>query len=285
MSEHLNTYLTHWELSQPELLATTPTSHVYTVRKNGAAAVLKLLTPYGWEERAGAVALRHWDGHGAIRLYEADENAQLVEYVEGDDLVTLVQRGDDAEATRIIAEVINHLHGVPLGGAGEGLFPLERWFQELFRKAEADTAAGGVSIFVRGARVAEALLAEPRDIRVLHGDIHHANIRHSAERGWLAFDPKGLVGERTYDLANTLCNPYRGTPRFDPLVHNQRRLLRNAGILAEATGIDLGRVLAFAFAYGCLSASWTLSDNANDPSGAAQWALRIAEMVEPHIQV
>ena len=62
-------------------------------------------------------------------------------------------------------------------------------------------------------------------------------------------DPKGLVGERAYDCANVLCNPYRGIPRRDEIVHNEQRLLTNAGILAEETGIDLARVLAFTFAY------------------------------------
>ena len=69
--------------------------------------------------------------------------------------------------------------------------------------------------------------SDQRDVRVLHGDIHHHNIRQSS-RGWLAFDPKGLVGERTYDCANTLCNPV-----MPELVHNETRLLTNAAILAD----------------------------------------------------
>ena len=111
---------------------------------------------------------------------------------------------------------------------------------------------------------------------MLHGDIHHRNIRQSA-RGWLAFDPKGLVGERTYDCANTLCNPF---PYSDGLVHNERRLLTNAAILADALDIELSRLLAFTFAYACLSASWFLDDNSADN---AAWVLRVATLIEPHI--
>ena len=69
-------------------------------------------------------------------------------------------------------------------------------------------------------------LAAQRDVVPLHGDIHHRNIRQSA-RGWLAFDANGLVGERAYDCANTLCYPYRGIPRHDDLVHDEPRLLRH----------------------------------------------------------
>jgi streptomycin 6-kinase len=214
-----------------------------------------------------------------VRVYQADETAQLLEYASGDELVTLVERGEDQEATRIIASVIKQLHSVPQDTPKDGLFPLDRWFVELFKKAESDQAGGVESIYVRGAALAERLLADPRDVRVLHGDIHHRNIRQSA-RGWLAFDPKGVVGERTYDCANTLCNPYRGRPRYDELVHNEARLLTNAGILADELEIDLPRVLAFTYAYACLSASWSLSIDEED---VAQWMLNVAQIIEPHL--
>ena len=74
MIETLNYYLSIWYLTDPQLLAETPTSHVYTVTCAGETVVLKLLTDYGWEEQRGATALRFYDGHGAVRLYAADEH-------------------------------------------------------------------------------------------------------------------------------------------------------------------------------------------------------------------
>jgi streptomycin 6-kinase len=113
----------------------------------------------------------------------------------------------------------------------------------------------------------------------LHGDIHHRNIRQSS-RGWLAFDPKGVVGERTYDCANTLCNP-----GMTELVHNETRLLTNAAILADTLAVDVSRVLAFTYVYACLNASWWLlrigTENAED---IIQWHLDVAVMIEPHIE-
>jgi streptomycin 6-kinase len=268
-----------WSLSDPQLLAETPTSHVYTVARGGETVVLKLLTPYGWEERRGAAALRRFDGRGAIRLYESDADAQLLEYAGGDELVALVERGEDEEATRVIAGILDQLHGVPQEGPETGLVPLQDWFRALFAKAESDRSAGLASIYVRGAALAAQLLAHPRDVRVLHGDVHHRNVRWSS-RGWLAFDPKGVVGERTYDCANTLCNPFRGKPRHDPLVHDERRLLRNAAILADALALELPRVLQFTFAYACLSASWMLAIEDDD---AAQWALDVGALLDPHL--
>ena len=178
----LEHYLAAWRLTDPQPLAQTPTSHVYTVTYQGETAVLKLLTPVGiHDEQCGAAALRHYDGRGAVRLLRGDDRAHLLEYAGGDDLVPLVARGDDEQATHIIADVLRQLHAEP--GSGEGLIPLRRRFRSLFRQAERDQSQGNASLFLQGARIAEALLADPREVRVLHGDLHHANIRHSARRG------------------------------------------------------------------------------------------------------
>jgi streptomycin 6-kinase len=256
------------------------TSRIYTVRYGAETAILKLLSPSETEEQRGAAALRYFDGHGAVRLLRYDEGAHLLEYAAGDQLVTLVERGEDKKATRIIAEVLKQLHSVPQDAPGDGLFRLDRWFGALFEQAAVDRQAGIESIYVRSAAVAERLLADQREIRVLHGDIHHYNVRQSA-RGWLAFDPKGLVGERTYDCANTLCNPV-----MPELVHNETRLLTNAAILADMLALDLSRVLAFTYTYACLNASWWLRLMDKREAGEiVQWHLKVAAIIEPHIEL
>lgn len=276
MTDRLRTYLSAWNLSNPRFLTQTVTSAIYTVTQNGETVVLKLFSLAETEEQTGALALRYFNGYGAVRLLRHDEGAHLLEYADGDELITLVQHGEDEDATRIIAEVIRQLHSVPQDASRDGLFVLNRWFRELFKKAATDKQAGIESIYVRGASVAERLLADPREVRVLHGDIHHQNIRQST-RGWLAFDPKGLVGERTYDCANTLCNP-----PISEIVHNESRLLTNATILADALKIDLPRLLAFTYAYACLNASWWHNLGGEE---IVQWSLNIANIIEPHVDL
>lgn len=274
MDDKLKHYLSAWNLSEPQPLAQTATSHVYTVTFEGARVVLKILTPIGHEERSGAIALRCFNGHGAVTLYREDDGAHLLEYVEGDDLVGMVKSGQDDRATAIIGDVLNQLHATK-PPYPDGLFSLERWFSALFKKAETERLSGQTdSIYIRGTRVAERLLAEPRDVSVLHGDIHHENIRYHRERGWLAFDPKGLIGERTYDAANTLCNPMN----MPELVENEARILRTAGILSDKMDIELTRVLSFVYAYCCLSAAWSVSVD-EEVTGT----LAVAALVERYI--
>ncbi|MBI9051682.1 MAG: phosphotransferase [Anaerolineaceae bacterium] len=272
----MNQYLADWQLSDAQLLTETMTSRIYTVKHGSEQVILKLLAPTETEEQRGAFTLRYFDGHGAVRLLRHDNGAQLLEYADGQELVTLVERGEDENATRIIAGVLNQLHSVPQDKPTDGMFTLDRWFEELFNKAKADKLSGDDSIFVRAAALAERLLADQRDIRVLHGDIHHRNIRQST-RGWLAFDPKGLVGERTYDCANTLCNP-----GMTELVHNQTRLLTHAGILADELKIDQQRILAFTFAYACLNTSQWLALSGGEMY--IDWSLKVAKIIEPHLK-
>ncbi len=275
--ELLKRYLASWHLAHPEPLASTATSNVYTVvSADGVPAVLKLLTPLGIkDEQNGAVALRYFNGHGAVRLMRADHQAHLLEYADGEALTALVQRGEDEQATSIIADVLNQLHSVQ-ASIPPALTPLDVWFRALFRKAQTDQQNGIESVFRRAAAVAERLLAQPQQIRVLHGDIHHANMRYHAARGWLAFDPKGLVGERTYDAANTLLNPMD----MPELVVHEGRILRTAEILADRMSIERDRLLAFVFAYAGLSASWSLADGDSSAD-----ALRVAQIVEPYVML
>lgn len=267
----LDDYTKKWRLSELEALAETHTSTVYRAQRDGQTVVLKLLKDHAEEERRGVLALKHWDAQGAIVPLAYDDGAQLLEYAPGPDLVAHVTRGDDPQATEIIGGVLNQLHSHPVD-PDLPLPSLRRWFRSLFQASEAGIGDYPI-LFKHGANIAEKLLATPQNEVVLHGDIHHENVRYSP-RGWLAIDPKGIIGERTYDCANTLCNPHTDLD----IVLNQERILANARILADAVDTDLQRVLNFTFAYACLSASWSMEDGEEEPI-----ALEIARLIAPYL--
>jgi streptomycin 6-kinase len=279
MTNNLNDYLRLWNLRDPEPLAHSPRGDVYTVYQNTEKVVLKLLTPIGVEDEADAVAaLRYFNGYGAVRLLAHDERAHLLEYAGDEELAHMVSHGEDLAAAVVIAGVLNKLHRPQPDVPTPQLRTLWQRFRSLFRRAAQDEAAGEESIYVRGARVAEYLLANPQNECVLHGDIQHHNIRLHPVRGWLAYDAKGLYGERLYDAANTLCNP--STAR--ELVLSEERLLRVSQVLADHMGVQVGRLRAFGFAYACLSASWP-----DKPEGSEvqRWFLTVARNAERHVEL
>jgi streptomycin 6-kinase len=173
--------------------------------------------------------------------------------------------GGDDRAAEILAGCVRRLHAPRECAAPDGLTPLRDWFRSLFAH-EAE-----LPILARCADVARCLLAEPREVTVLHGDLHHDNVLHGS-RGWLAIDPKGLCGERSYEVANLLGNPW---PHGE-IVHQTDRMLRLSMLYASRLDLDPRRVLGFALAHAGLSASWSLDDG-GDPS----YRLTCAALLDP----
>jgi len=254
-----------WSLIPDGAPFSTTSSDLYPVRWRGRAAMLKMVTHP--DERNGSAALAWFAGQGAVEVLAMAGDAVLMARAGGADaLVEMVGRGDDDDATRIICSVVQALHAPRDTPPPAEMTPLTRRFRSLFKVADAP---GALEHYVEAAAVARRLLAEPLNEVVLHGDIHHENILHDEARGWVAIDPKGLIGEATYDYANTLENPIR----LPDIVLSPGRLRRQAEVIAEAVGIDLRRLLEFTFAYAALSECWGVEDGA-----ATGYALAVSKI-------
>lgn len=267
----LDHYLKKWNLAKATHLTSTTTSLIYKVSKNGSDAILKLLSEEGRrDEAAGAEALTVFAGVGAVELLEADDGAHLLEYVEGKSLLDLVDAGEDQRALAVIIETIEKLHSQDRYIDKENFTDLKKRFRSLFNP---DLANG--RLFQKARNVAEHLLSNPKNSGLLHGDIHHENILESSIRGWLAIDPKGLYGEKTYDYANTLMNPNCR----EELVQDRARLLRRIDTIIKKTTLERSRLLAFFFCHSCLSAVWSI-EAAENPNHA----LKMAGLIERDVQ-
>ena len=102
----------------------------------------------------------------------------------------------------------------------------------------------------RAGRLVDDLLADPRDLAVLHGDIHHRNVLDAGDDRWVAIDPKGLYGERTFDYVNIFRNP-----EFEIASDPDRFLTRLHQIKVRAE-IDPDRLLSWIAAFCALSIVW-----------------------------
>lgn len=269
----LGRYCDAWDLRDPKPVVEGSRAAIFTVVRKDGPAVLKIFTELGRQDEArSAAALSYFDGNGSVKILENDENALLLEYVEGPDLTELVKEGKDSEATIVIANTLNTLHFNCHPSTGN--FPsLREYFSSLYECFGAETSEQ--SLFQSAVHVADRLLSDELDKVVLHGDIHHQNVLQSKTRGWLAIDPKGVYGERTYDAANSLFNP-----QIPSLVLDENRLLKTADILAARMRLPKDRLLAFAFVHGCLSAAWSIEDH-EDPS----LAISVAKLIQKHLVV
>ena len=254
----LDDLVVRWSLKPAGKIVVSPTSALLPVSWQGEPAMLKLALID--EERRGNRLMEWLAGEGAARVYASEGDALLMERAMGTrSLAAMSSSGEDDEATRIICSVVRRLHG-KAGKTPPDLVPLDRWFEAL-RKT-----AGWVGALVESKAAAERLLANPRDVVALHGDIHHCNILDFGERGWLAIDPKGLIGERGFDYANLFCNPDDGAA--DPSRFNRRMM-----VVAEEARLDRARLLDWILAWAGLSAAFHIEDGEKPDA-----ALKIAEL-------
>jgi len=269
----VNAFATHiakWGLVPDGPEIETPSSWLKPVRQAAAAAMLKVYKPQS-DERAGADYLRYVDGDGAVRVMMADHDALLMERAMGSrSLLDMAVSGEDVEAAEILAGTVAKLQRPRAGPVPHALVPLEQQFASLFKRADEHP-------WLRlSAACARALFATPRDVIALHGDLHHSNVLDGGARGWLAVDPKGLLGERTYEVANLLGNPW---PHGE-IVHSTERMRWMAELYATRLDMEARRVLAFALAHAGLAASWDL-DEGSDPA----YRLKCAEVLAPIVDV
>jgi streptomycin 6-kinase len=242
-----------WRIESANLIADTPAGNVYdAMLADDTRVIVKHLKPKVLEDSLRGADFLDWrDGAGCVRLLARSDDMLLMEHAGTTTLRDHMLSHGDADATRIAAQVLLDYHRPSDTPPPESLLTLPRYFASLFDKAERDRRAGVDGPYREAAAIADALIADQRDIKPLHGDLHHENIVYGP-RGWLIIDPAGLIGDAALDVANMFSNPL---DRFD-LNRSEERIAAMAGVFAETLQRDVRTILRYAFAYGCLSAAW-----------------------------
>jgi streptomycin 6-kinase len=261
-------WLSRWRLTPDGEGFGSLAGKLLPVRCDGEPAILKV--SHAPEEIAGGALMEWWGGDGAARVLAREGDALLLERATGArSLAEMARGGDDDAATRILCAAGDALHAPRPSPPPDTLVPLERWVRQLWPAAEAH---GG--FYAKSAAAMRQLLAEPREVSVVHGDLHHGNVLDFGPRGWLAIDPKGVLGERSYDYPHIIMNPDVETATAPG------RLARRVQVICEAARVEPRRLLQWIVAYAGLSACWTLGDG-DDP-----WrALAIGEIAAAELGI
>lgn len=254
----------HWHLEPGVFKTETFTSFVQQVSGARGPALLKVLKPAGHEERAAIPVLEWFDGQGAVRLLDHHGDALLLEWLPGPSLADLVKQDRDAEATAHLASIARSLHAPRQTPAPAGLPDLADRFAPLLARGDAI------------ATTAARLLASGPPPRPLHGDLHHGNVLADADGHWRAIDPKGVLGDPHYDLANTFCNPVEQPE----IARDAARVATMATTFATDLNLDRERLLAFALCHVHLATIWSEQDG-QDPTHGHAMAAVIAQAVSP----
>jgi len=218
-------------------------------------------------------ALQFFNGEGACRLLEHDEERGflLLERLKPGKMLSELE--DDDERTQIAADVILNMQrrGGVTPPLQDKFIKLSDWFDGL--KKIRPHFNGGTGPFPKELleRV-ESFLPElfaDKNVGLMHGDFHHFNIL-SSERGWLIIDPKGVIGPLGYEIGPLMLNPWGSRSDGSSFkVRAERRI----DILSERLSWEREKIIKWATAHAVLSAWWSIEDNMDD-----EYALQCAKL-------
>ncbi|MGW3232120.1 aminoglycoside phosphotransferase family protein [Kitasatospora sp. NPDC001095] len=255
--------LDRWELRPDGPVAHGVVGLVLPVlRVDGSPAVLKL-QPVDEETVGEPLALRTWDGRGAVRLldHEPATGSLLLERL--DPARSLLALPDDLAALAVIAGLLRELtqHRAP-----SGLRTLAGTASDLLDRAPAAVAAladpAERRLLADCAAALCEVCADPGD-RLLHWDLHYGNVLAplpgSGRAPWLAIDPKPLAGHPGFELLPALRNRWADlVATGDPA----RALRRRFDLLTEVLELDRGVAAAWTLARVLQNAVWAVEEGA-----------------------
>ena len=250
-----------WNVRLDEVKETSTSLVGFGVRA-GERVVLKL-TKHGMDEGRSGEVLKAFGGDVSVRVLESETGAVLLERLEpGEQLVNVAKRDDD-DATRILAQVIERLaHHQP---------PVEcptvaDWGRGFDRYLECGDQHLAHELVREAQELYLELTATQTTPMLLHGDLQHYNVLFDRDRGWIAIDPKGVVGELECEVGALLRNPIELPELFANAATVERRLK----ILTAQLNLNYSRALNWSYAQAVLSAIWDIEDGyeftTNNPS-------------------
>lgn len=223
---------------------------------DGNEVVVKILCPDGVLEKELQWFQVYPDVTPKILGYDPQIRAFLMEKMSpGQSLKYLVQRGQDAEATRILAKVIQHL-GKPVDSV-KAPFRHVRDFIPTLSKLHGKVPSELVHL---AAFLFQDLCMTASQDVLLHGDLHHDNVLSSGD-SWSVIDPHGYVGDPAFEVGAMIGNPLDCYPQGDLQGILETRLQ----ILSEELSWDAQRILGWCFCYSMLSAAWSVEDQQEIP--------------------
>lgn len=187
--------------------------------------------------------LQWYGGAGSAKILEKHENAQLLEWIDGPALADQTGNHQNPEAIDALGAVIKKLHAPKPTALKTRLSPLSSRMRPLLEQKFSNDP-----LMRHGARLIRPLLASMKTQTPLHGDLQFNKVLHHSKRGWLTISPKGLLGDRHYELACALCSPKKQSD----LRRMRLNICERAGRFANKLSLDKDRLLTFAFCHACL---------------------------------
>jgi streptomycin 6-kinase len=227
------------------------------------------------------VVLRAWAGRGAVRVIDecAGDWALLLERVRPGTPLS-AEAGPPRAQLLVATSVLRSLTSGVVSLVGLDDVPTmaavgRRWAELMSDRAARAVAAGELDPDMGLVSAAVGLMRDlpgsaDRQV-VVHGDFNPGNVLRTADGGWVAIDPKSMVGDLAYDLwplLEQVGDPFRGACPVG-------QLAERTALVAGELGLDPARIAAWGLARTVESALWLWAES-GDEAGARDGFARAA---------
>ena len=246
----VNEFARRWHLSSLEPVENLSYNYVLSGFQEGRPIVLKLsLDSKGLNIEAAA--LKAFKGHGVVDVIDRADGALLIERaIPGYSLKEFFPNLDD-ESIATASEVIKKLHSTPRMNQ-KGFPTINDWLTALDKPCDQL----GQSL-IKARTLRDELLNTMNANILLHGHLHHDNIL-AHDNNWKVVDPKGVIGELSYEVGCFIRNPLDVLPNHPDSL---KIITNRINAFSKNLNLDPERIAKCCFVQTVLAAVWSLEDN------------------------
>ncbi|MGA4719910.1 aminoglycoside phosphotransferase family protein [Fictibacillus nanhaiensis] len=219
------------------------------VRNDGREVVLKFVFDEK-EFEAELRALQLLSGESTVKVlaFEKERGIMILERIQPGH--TLAEIEDEDKATLIAANVMKKLMvPAPVGSNLPTVFDRENSLKRIYQEYNSYHPVSKATI-EEALFITEKLNTSIDKPYLLHGDLHHYNILANGDF-WTIIDPKGLIGDREYEVVQYLLNklPEHGVEELA-----EKRI----DTFVDVLNLNKERVLLRAYSHAVLATCWTI---------------------------
>lgn len=240
---------TQWGLSDLHAVPNITHHHVLSGFQGERPVILKLgrdIDALAHE----AMILDAFKGFGAVQVIRSEPGALLLERAVPGLSLRSYFPDKETEAINIVCTLMEKLHQAPIPSSNT-LLHVNDWLQALDQAWDIPE-----NLLQQARKMRDTLLASAEPPVLLHGDLHHDNILEAGE-SWVVIDPKGVIGERAYEVAAFIRNPI---PELLSASDPQEIIKHRIAAFASRASLDPIRIRDWCFVQAVLCWTWAIED-------------------------
>ncbi|MCJ0931460.1 aminoglycoside phosphotransferase family protein [Virgibacillus halodenitrificans] len=280
LPKRVDIYLHKWKLVNHGPVTNLSYNYVLNVTDTeGNPYILKLGVPNA--DFANEIrTVQIYNGTGCARVIKAvpEEGVMLLEQLQPGTMLDTLETEEEQ-----LVQFVNVWKAIrrPIPPREKQQTPfIADWFQGIttYRKTYREGDRIKEEHLLLAEQYIEEINQTTKGAALLHGDLHHENILYSMHKGWLAIDPKGVIGDEYYDTVSFLINKLEGKS-------NQRYVLRyRVKRLSELLQLEEKRLLKAAVALSTLYACWAQEDGVPEWKQTYQCTIWFSEFLAELLQ-